>query len=199
MVIVTISLYEFNTAVGLVMQHAQSGNGWIAAAQTTSHMSTSSSSDFFTSTVTHKETANTKPVWTAVLPEGAAPGEQASYLLPVPDTYEGSQQAVVAAHEVDQEQDPQLQTGRQTAERLLGTTPWDLLVRLHRGTNYPITMVTGGGHSRPAWGITAFLGLFVMHGPLALCCPLLFRKIWIHEAPKCGTTNMEIQLWNIIR
>ncbi len=62
------------------MQHVQSGIGWTAAANTTSHMSTSSSSNFFTATVTHKETASTSPVWTAVLPEGAAPGSQAGYL-----------------------------------------------------------------------------------------------------------------------
>lgn len=68
----SITPASFNAAVGLVMQHAQSGIGWIAAANTTSHMSTSSSSECFTTTVTHKETANTKSVWTAVLPEGAA-------------------------------------------------------------------------------------------------------------------------------
>ncbi|WP_031573491.1 hypothetical protein [Acidithiobacillus thiooxidans] len=102
---VSITPAAFNTAVGLVMQHAQSGIGWIAAADTTSHMSTSSSSDFFTTTVTHKETANTKPVWTAVLPEGAAPGEQAGYLLPVPSTLEGTQQAAVASLEVGAQDD----------------------------------------------------------------------------------------------
>ncbi|WP_153940703.1 hypothetical protein [Acidithiobacillus thiooxidans] len=102
---VSITPAAFNTAVGLVMQHAQSGIGWIAAADTTSHMSTSSSSDFFTSTVTHKETAHTKPVWTAVLPEGAAPGEQAGYLLPVPSTLEGSPQAAVASLEVGAQDD----------------------------------------------------------------------------------------------
>lgn len=100
---VSITPAAFNTAVGLVMQHVQSGMGWIAAASTTSHMSTSSSSSLFTATVTHKEQANTAPVWTAVMPEGAAPGAQNGYLLPVPNTKSGSPEAAVAALEVDQQ------------------------------------------------------------------------------------------------
>jgi hypothetical protein len=66
---VSITPAALNTAAGLVMPHVQSGIGWIAAANTTSHMSTSSSSSLFTASVTHKETANTAPVWTAVLPD----------------------------------------------------------------------------------------------------------------------------------
>ncbi|MBU2727825.1 hypothetical protein [Acidithiobacillus ferridurans] len=98
---VSTSPAAFDTAVGLVMQHVQSGIGWIAAANTTSHMSTSSSSSLFTATVTHKETANTAPVWTAVLPEGAAPGSQSGYLLPVPSSAMGSQQQAVDALQLD--------------------------------------------------------------------------------------------------
>ena len=85
MVILVVLLAEFKRIIAdLWMQHAQSGIGWIAAAQTTSHMSTSLSSDFFTSTVTHKETANTKPVWTAVPPEGKTPGKQPAISCPSP-------------------------------------------------------------------------------------------------------------------
>lgn len=102
---VSITPAAFNTAVGLVMQHAQSGIGWIAAASTTSHMSTTSSGSFFTTTITHKETANTSPVWTAVLPEGAAPGQQDAYLLPVPSTLNGSPQGAVTSLEVSSQQD----------------------------------------------------------------------------------------------
>jgi hypothetical protein len=88
------------------MQHAQSGIGWIAAADTTAHMSHSTTTDLLVaSTVHYKEKAMTKPVWTAVLPEGAAPGEQAGYLLPVPSTLEGSPQAAVASLEVGAQDD----------------------------------------------------------------------------------------------
>ena len=100
---VSITPAAFNTAVGLVMQHVQSGIGWIAAANTTSHMSTSSSSSLFTASVTHKETANTAPVWTAVLPEGAAPGQQEGYLLPVPGSSASTPQAAVASLNVSQD------------------------------------------------------------------------------------------------
>ena len=100
---VSITPAAFNTAVGLVMQHVQSGIGWIAAANTTSHMSTSSSSSLFTASVTHKETANTAPVWTAVLPEGAAPGQQEGYLLPVPGSSASTPAAAVASLNVSQD------------------------------------------------------------------------------------------------
>jgi hypothetical protein len=99
----SITPAAFNTAVGLVMQHVQSGIGWIAAANTTSHMSTSSSSSLFTASVTHKETANTAPVWTTVLPEGAAPGQQEGYLLPVPGSSASTPQAAVASLNVSQD------------------------------------------------------------------------------------------------
>ena len=100
---VSITPAAFNTAVGLVMQHVQSGIGWIAAANTTSHMSTSSSSNLLTASVTHKETANTAPVWTAVLPEGAAPGQQEGYLLPVPGSSASTPQVAVASLNVSQD------------------------------------------------------------------------------------------------
>lgn len=118
---VSIAPSAFNTAVGLVMQHAQSAIGWIAAANTTSHMSTSSSSSLFTASVTHKETANTNPVWTAVLPEGAAPGHQEGYLLPVPNTADGSQAAAIAALEVDQQDDPHAIGGLTNSTAEFGT------------------------------------------------------------------------------
>ncbi|MBN6741697.1 hypothetical protein JKG47_14350 [Acidithiobacillus sp. MC6.1] len=101
---VSTSAAAFDTVVGLVMQHVQSGIGWVAAAATTSHMSTSSSSSFLVmGTVTHKETASTSPVWTAVLPEGAAPGSQAEYLLPVPSSAMGTQQQAADALQLDKD------------------------------------------------------------------------------------------------
>jgi hypothetical protein len=53
--------------------------------------------------VTHKETANTAPVWTAVLPEGAAPGQQEGYLLPVPGSSASTPAAAVASLNVSQD------------------------------------------------------------------------------------------------
>ena len=147
------------------MQHVQSGIGWIASANTTSHMSTTSSSDFFTSTVTHKETANTAPVWTAVLPEGAAPGSQMGYLLPVPNTASGSDTAAAAALAVDQENDPHAigETTNAVAQMSngyvgqLGVHGGYVYVQTGAGATLPITAFQSFNHSTSKTGINGIV------------------------------------------
>ncbi|AIA56723.1 hypothetical protein [Acidithiobacillus caldus] len=64
-------------------------------------MSTSSSSSLFTVSVTHKESLQTSPTWTAVVPEGAAIGGSYGYLLPVPGSASPSEQGAVALVSAD--------------------------------------------------------------------------------------------------
>ncbi|MGK9451080.1 hypothetical protein ACSSZE_07415 [Acidithiobacillus caldus] len=150
---VSIAPAAFNTAVGLVMQHVQSGIGWIAAANTTSHMSTSSSSSLFTASVTHKETAMTNPVWTAVLPEGAAPGHQEGYLLPVPNTANGSQAAAIAALEIDQQDDPHAIGGLTNATAEFGTGNYLGQLEVNGGYVY---VPAGNGATLPTAAFQSF-------------------------------------------
>ncbi len=149
---VSITPAAFNTAVGLVMQHVQSGIGWIAAANTTSHMSTSSSSSLFTASVTHKETANTAPVWTAVLPEGAAPGQQEGYLLPVPGSSASTPQAAVASLSVSQ--DAQTIGGLTNATAQFG--PSNYLGQLEVNGGY-VYVPAGAGATLPTAAFQSFL------------------------------------------
>ncbi|WP_163057003.1 hypothetical protein [Acidithiobacillus ferrooxidans] len=148
---VSITPAAFNTAVGLVMQHVQSGIGWIAAANTTSHMSTSSSSSLFTASVTHKETANTAPVWTAVLPEGAAPGQQEGYLLPVPGSSASTPAAAVASLNVSQ--DAQTIGGLTNATAQFGN---NYLGQLEVNGGY-VYVPAGAGASLPTAAFQSFL------------------------------------------
>jgi len=92
---VSLTQSAFYTAVGLVMQHVQSEIGWIAADNNQSHMSTSSSSSLFTASVTHKETVNTSPTWTAVVPQGGSVGGDYGYLLPIPGSASSSEQGAI--------------------------------------------------------------------------------------------------------
>ena len=149
---VSITPAAFNTAVGLVMQHVQSGIGWVAAANTTSHMSTSSSSSLFTASVTHKETANTAPVWTAVLPEGAAPGQQEGYLLPVPGSSASTPQAAVASLNVSQ--DAQTIGGLTNATAQFG--PSNYLGQLEVNGGY-VYVPAGAGATLPTAAFQSFL------------------------------------------
>lgn len=188
----------FYTAVGLVMQHVQSGIGWIAAANTTSHMSTTSSSDFFTSTVTHKETANTAPVWTVVLPEGAAPGAQMGYLLPVPNTASGSDTAAVAALAVDQENDPHAigETTNAVAQMSngyvgqLGVHGGYVYVQAGAGATLPVTAFQSFNHSTSKTGINGIVFDLIMAVVTAVTfgatAPALFAGIGAMEAAAAG-------------
>ena len=149
---VSITPAAFNTAVGLVMQHVQSGIGWIAAANTTSHMSTSSSSSFLIrATVHHKETAMTAPVWTAVLPEGSAPGQQEGYLLPVPGSSASTPQAAVASLNVSQ--DAQTIGGLTNATAQFGN---NYLGQLEVNGGY-VYVPAGAGASLPTAAFQSFL------------------------------------------
>ncbi|MDD5278712.1 hypothetical protein [Acidithiobacillus sp.] len=98
---VSITQSAFNAAVGLVMQHVNSDIGWIASDNNNAHMSTSSSSNIITSTTTHKETVMTNPVWTAVVPQGSAPGTDYGYLLPVPETASSTESGAIAMESAD--------------------------------------------------------------------------------------------------
>jgi len=98
---VSITSAAFYTAVGLVMQHVSSTIGWIATDNNNAHMSTSSSSDFFTATVTHKETVMTSPTWTAVVPQGATPGTDYGYLLPIPSSASSTAEGAIALENAD--------------------------------------------------------------------------------------------------
>ena len=148
---VSITPAAFNTAVGLVMQHVQSGIGWIAAANTTSHMSTSSSSSFLIrATVHHKETAMTAPVWTAVLPEGAAPGQQEGYLLPVPGSSASTPGAAVASLNVSQ--DAQTIGGLTNATAQFGNT---YLGQLEVNAGY-VYVPSGTGATLPTAAFQSF-------------------------------------------
>ncbi|EGQ64046.1 hypothetical protein GGI1_23116, partial [Acidithiobacillus sp. GGI-221] len=150
---VSITPAAFNTAVGLVMQHVQSGIGWIAAANTTSHMSTSSSSSFLIrATVHHKETAMTAPVWTAVLPEGAAPGQQEGYLLPVPGSSASTPAAAVASLNISQ--DAQTIGGLTNATAQFG--PNNYLGQLEVNGGY-VYVPTGAGATLPTAAFQSFL------------------------------------------
>ncbi|MHB8315642.1 MAG: hypothetical protein ACYDCW_07935 [Acidithiobacillus ferrivorans] len=93
---VSITSAAFYTAVGLVMQHVNSTIGWIATDNNNAHMSTSSSSDFITATVTHKETVMTSPTWTAVVPQGGAPSSDYGYLLPIPSSASSTVEGAIA-------------------------------------------------------------------------------------------------------
>ena len=93
---VSITSAAFYAAVGLVMQHVSSTIGWIATDNNNAHMSTSSSSDFISATTTHKETVMTSPTWTAVVPQGATPGTDYGYLLPIPSSASSTAEGAIA-------------------------------------------------------------------------------------------------------
>ena len=98
---VSITSSAFYAAVGLVMQHVSSTIGWIATDNNNAHMSTSSSSDFISATTTHKETVMTSPAWTAVVPQGASPGTDYGYLLPIPSSASSTAEGAIALENAD--------------------------------------------------------------------------------------------------
>ncbi|MHB1642002.1 MAG: hypothetical protein ACYCS8_05005 [Acidithiobacillus sp.] len=169
----SITPAAFNTAVGLVMQHVQSGIGWIAAANTTSHMSTSSSSSFLIrATVHHKETAMTAPVWTAVLPEGAAPGQQEGYLLPVPGSSASTPAAAVASLNVSQ--DAQTIGGLTNATAQFG--PSNYLGQLEVNGGY-VYVPAGVGAALPTAAFQSFFHSTTTSGFTGLFFDLLLSVI----------------------
>jgi hypothetical protein len=101
--------------------------------------------------VTHKETANTAPVWTAVLPEGAAPGQQEGYLLPVPGSSASTPQAAVASLNVSQ--DAQTIGGLTNATAQFG--PSNYLGQLEVNGGY-VYVPAGAGASLPTAAFQSF-------------------------------------------
>lgn len=200
---VSITPAAFNTAVGLVMQHAQSGIGWIAAASTTSHMSTTSNGSFFTTTVTHKETANTSPVWTAVMPEGAAPGQQEAYLLPVPSTLNGSVQGAVSSLDVASQQDTHNvgQVTNAVAEMdngyvgQLGVSGGYVYIPAGAGTNLPVGSFQSFFHSTSQTGLNGIvfdLISFAIGGVAG------FLASMIYDVATTGTPGFESIQYHLI-
>jgi hypothetical protein len=102
--------------------------------------------------VTHKETANTAPVWTAVLPEGAAPGQQEGYLLPVPGSSASTPAAAVASLNVSQ--DAQTIGGLTNATAQFG--PSNYLGQLEVNGGY-VYVPAGAGATLPTAAFQSFL------------------------------------------
>ena len=149
---VSITPAAFNTAVGLVMQHVQSAIGWIAAASTNAHMSTSSSGSLFTSTVTHKETAMTSPVWTAVVPDGVSGGSGSGYLLPVPGSAGSSPAQAVDFLQIGQENNAHNVGGLTTAVAQFGN---NYLGQLEVNSGY-VFVPAGNGSTLPTAAFQSF-------------------------------------------
>ena len=199
---VSITPAAFNTAVGLVMQHVQSGIGWIAAANTTSHMSTSSSSSFLIrATVHHKETAMTAPVWTAVLPEGAAPGQQEGYLLPIPGSSASTPQAAVASLNVSQDAqtiggltNATAQFPNNTYLGQLEVNGGYVYVPAGAGASLPVKAFQSFFHSTATSGFTGLffdLVAFMIAGPTGFISGVIFNTV---NTGGAGFTNVQEHL-----
>ena len=94
-VFMNITPAAFETAVGLVMQHEQANQGWVAVNIDTPHVwntSTCATNTLFgcvRRTYTTHESVATAPDWIFVSPEGEASGAPAGFLLPLPGTSPG--------------------------------------------------------------------------------------------------------------
>ncbi len=94
-VFMNITPAAFETAVGLVMQHEQANQGWVAVNIDTPH--TWNTNTCVDNTIfgcvrrryTTHESVSTAPDWIFVSPEGEASGTPAGFLLPLPGTSPG--------------------------------------------------------------------------------------------------------------
>ena len=81
---VKINFMAFKTAVALVLKKFHAVSGYISTLDVTSYTTTSTSGGWFRKTTTTTIHYNAKPVWTLVLPAGAAPGGyNAGYTMPI--------------------------------------------------------------------------------------------------------------------
>ncbi|MHB1478519.1 MAG: hypothetical protein ACYCQH_04780 [Acidithiobacillus ferrooxidans] len=92
------------------------------------------------------------PVWTAVLPEGAAPGQQEGYLLPVPGSSASTPQAAVASLNVSQ--DAQTIGGLTNATAQFGSNNYLGQLEVNGGYVY---VPAGAGATLPTAAFQSFL------------------------------------------
>lgn len=94
-VFMNVTPAAFETAVGLVMQHEQANQGWVAVNIDTPHVwntNTCVDNTLFGCVrrkYTTHESVSTAPDWIFVSPEGEASGTPAGFLLPLPGTSPG--------------------------------------------------------------------------------------------------------------
>lgn len=84
-----ISMNAFETAVGLVMQHVDADQGWIARAQTNVHHR-KHKGGFLTVHVHVWEWADTKPTWISVSPSNMGMGHDVGFVVPIKNSTQSS-------------------------------------------------------------------------------------------------------------